>query len=191
MVNRGVVGTLDKETLRLTSVQWAQDLEKSIPELLRKMPPPSYKAAQVFTKSLHQHQHISLIHENMINGQPAFNNPSQPGTRAATVTVKDPGKAWDVIRGSGFAESGTSALFDLNRAIIEFWRSPEYGIEPGQNFQGFFQSMPLEGKPDPEQAKVAQVMKAITAGASQAQPGPAATPTRPRPAPQQQPGLGR
>lgn len=191
MVNRGVVGTLDKETLRLTSVQWAQDLEKSIPELLRKMPPPSYKAAQLFTKSLHQHQHISLIHENMINGQPAFNKPSQPGTLAATVTVRDAAQAWGVIRGGGFAESGTSVLFDLNRAVIEFWRSPEYGIEPGQNFQGFFQSMPLEGKPDPEQAKVAQVMKAVAPTAGQAHPGSAAAPTRPQLDPKQQPGLQR
>lgn len=42
-----------------------------------------------------------------------------------------------------------------------------------------------------EQAKVAQVMKAITPGASQAQPGLATAPTRPQPGPQPQSGLGR
>lgn len=183
----------------MTTVQWAQGLEKSIPKLLGKMPPPIYEAAKAFTKSLHRHQHISLIHENIINGHPAFNIPCQPGTRAHAVTVKDPGKAWDVISGSGFAESGTSALVDLNRAVIEFWRSPEYGIEPGQNFQGFFQRVKLDGKPDStqhlvidvEQVKVAQVMKAVAPTAGQTHPGSAAAPTRPQPDPKQQPGLQR
>ena len=50
---------------------------------------------------------------------------------------------------------------------------------------------PAERQANPEQAKVAQVMKAISPATGQTEPGPAAAPTRPQPGPQQQPGLGR
>lgn len=50
---------------------------------------------------------------------------------------------------------------------------------------------PVERRVGAEQAKVAQVMKAITPGAGQAQPGLATAPTRPQTSPQPQSGLGR
>ena len=50
---------------------------------------------------------------------------------------------------------------------------------------------PVERRVGAEQAKVAQVMKAITPGAGQAQPGLATAPTRPQTSPQPQSGLGQ
>lgn len=50
---------------------------------------------------------------------------------------------------------------------------------------------PAERQANPEQDKVAQVMKAITPATGQAQPGLAAAPTRPADRPRPQPGLGR
>ena len=48
-----------------------------------------------------------------------------------------------------------------------------------------------ERQANPEQAKVAQVMKAISPATGQTKPGPAAAPTRPADRPQPQPGLER